>query len=392
MLSEARSKIGVVRKGVIYLDNAGAGPLPEDTINAVKNFVEEWFLNGEPWIRGLESVINSKELFAQLIGSDVEEIAATPGLTYGLNIVLTSLRIKRDSNIVVTDINFPTSVYTAHAMKRSGLISEVRIARLYDKHEDIEDHIEKLINDKTSIVLIDHVSWITGYKIDLRRISEKAREKGSYLIVDGFHAAGVLPINVRDLNVDIYLTGTYKWLMSLHGGGFIYVRKDLLKELEIRYSGWFGVRDSPINRLKIFGEEMFKEPFNLEKIDLPDDASKLEWGTHPLIVFTGVEASLKYLIDYKAPESYVYHTKRLVEMIRTGLEEMRCEIVTPENSESSIIVFKTKDPYKVARELEKNNIIVSARPGVIRISPHFYNTEEEVETTLKILKRIDPCE
>jgi len=104
------------------------------------------------------------------------------------------------------------------------------------------------------------------------------------------------------------------------------------------------------------------------------------------------EASLKYLIDYKAPESYVYHTKRLVEMIRTGLEEMRCEIVTPENSESSIIVFKTKDPYKVARELEKNNIIVSARPGVIRISPHFYNTEEEVETTLKILKRIDPCE
>lgn len=389
-MSGARDRIGVVSRGYVYLDNAGAGPLPLDTLEAVEKYVAMWYESGEPWIEGLEAVRNSKRLFAEMVRTSVDNIAAVPGLTYGVNIVLSSLKIPRDSNIVVAETNFPTTVYTAHAMRRSGLVSEVRIARP-GGGASLEEAVERLIDEKTSLVMIDHVSWINGYRIDLERIVETAHRHGAYVLVDGFHAAGVIPVDVERLGVDFYATGTYKWLMSLHGGGFVYIRKDIMRELETRFSGWFSVRDSPLYRLERYGRDMFREPFDIERLEPADNASVLEWGTWPLVVFVGIEASLRFLLRHDAPGVYESHTRRLVERLHDLLGEIGCEVITPRESMAGIVVFRSRDPYRVSEILARERIIVSARPGVVRVSPHFYNTEEEIEKTIEVLRRTDAC-
>lgn len=391
MSSNARSRIGIVLEGYVYLDNAGAGPLPLDTLQRIKEFAEKWFRSGEPWVEGLESIERSKRLFAELIKASPEEIAAVPGLTYGLNSVLSSLRINRSKDIVVADGNFPTSVYTAHAMRRAGLVRNVIIARVLGSR-DVEEKIEKLINDDVGLVLIDHVSWINGYRLDLRRIAEKAHYHGALVIVDGFHSAGIIPVDVRRYDVDFYLTGSYKWLMSIHGAGFVYARRDVIEDLNPGFSGWFGVEDSPIARLKIYGEKMFEKPYDIEDLRPARDASKLEWGTGSLISFAALEASLRFLLEYKAPEYFETHVRKILRRLYDELNEINCDIVTSDEIPSGILVFRSRDPYDIADKLSKNRIIVSARPGIIRVSAHFYNTREEIELLADRIKTLKACE
>ena len=390
LVSDARSRIGVIANGYIYLDNAGAGPLPVDTVEAVMNYVEKWYSNGEPWIEGLEALERSKHRFAELINASYHEVAAFPGLTYGLNTLLSSLKIPRGSNIIATDLNFPTSLYTLHAMKRSGLVSEVRIIKSRDGIVSLSD-IEKVIDDKTYALVIDHVSWISGYKFDIREISKIAHEKGALVIVDGFHAVGVIPVNVKYLDVDMYLTGTYKWLMSLHGGGFGYVKSEFLEDLTPSYSGWFAIEDSPTHRMRLYGEEMFREPFNIDDLRLSKSASKLEWGTNPLTIFVGVEASLNFIMKYDAPGKYNIHTEYLVRKLMRGLEELGCKVLTPEESKAAIVVFESRDPYYVQEKMFEKRIVVSARPGIVRISPHFYNSVEDINAVLQTLSELKIC-
>lgn len=388
MSLEARSRIGVVSEGFIYLDNAGAGPLPVDTVESVKRFVDQWFRSGEPWIEGLEAVESSKKLFADLVKVSPDEIAATPGLTYGLNSLLSSLDLDGTRDIIVSDANFPTSIYTAHSMKRAGLVRNVIIARVLASR-DPDESIEKLINDRTALVLIDHVSWISGYRFDIRRIVDKAHRHGALVAVDGFHAVGVIPVDLRKLDVDFYLTGSYKWLMSLHGAGFVYVRRDLIDRLNPKFSGWFSVEDSPIKRLKTIGREMFKKPFDIERLGLARDASILEWGTGSLVSFAALESSLRFLLRYNAPEYFETHTRVILKKLYEELSSTGYNIVTPDNIPSGILVFRVRDSYEIADRLSKNKIVVSPRPGVIRVSPHFYNTREEIEILVEELKSID---
>ena len=383
-INDIRSKINIVKK-YIYFNNASSGPLFIDTIEYVKKFLDMWSEEGEPWDFALDCIIETKKLFAEFIGGSKDEIAAVPGATYGINTILSSIRYVHGCNVVVSELNFPTSIYTLHTLRRRGFIKEIRIARSINGYVPFEKY-EKLIDDKTAIVLVDYVAWITGYRERIREITEIAHRHGSIIITDAYQAVGVIPIDVKKENIDVLVTGSSKWLMGIHGAGFIYINKDIINELEPMFSGWMSIEDSVLIKRER-GEELLDKPFDIEQFKLSSTASRFEWGTWPLISFIGTKASLHMLRKYDAPGKYNNHTSKIIEVLMNGIEELGFRIVTPKDSYAAIISFEYKDPKKLANYLKSKNVIVSPRPGVIRLSPHFYNTIEEAEKFLEILKQ-----
>jgi selenocysteine lyase/cysteine desulfurase len=384
-LEELRSRIEITSKK-IYFDNAGAGPLSIDVIESIRSFLELWSREGEPWDEALDHIVEARKEFASLIGADYRNVAAMPGVTYGLNSLLSSLKIKPGSNAVTSPLNFPTGIIALQAMRASGLLKEVRIARARDWYVPLEEY-ERLIDDNTSIVLVDHVSWITGYRERIREISEMTHRRGAILITDAFHSVGVIEIDVKKEGVDALLCGSYKWLMGPHGAGFVYVSNQLLEDLEPRYSGWMGIEDSVLAR-KSRGERLFERPFNIEIFKPARDATKLEWGTWPVIAFEGVLASMRLLKRFEAPYRYATHTSKLIDRVVDGLKELGLKITTPLDRRAAIITFQYRDPYTLAERLRREGVVVSPRPSIIRLSPHVYNTMEEVETFLEKLKEL----
>ncbi len=382
MSENVRSKIRVL-ENYVYLDNASSGPLPDPVVDAVKSFSESWAFKGEPWDEGVEALLDVKRLFSNFIGASYYNVAAFPGVTYGLGVILSSLKVKRKSNIVVGSHNFPTSIIMARALERSGVVSEVREADALKWGFGV---YEKLIDDNTSIVMVDYVGWLSGHVEDIRELSRIAHDHGAILVTDAFHAVGVMPVDVKSLNVDVLITGSYKWLMSIHGAALAYIRGELLESMEPPIAGWMSIEDSIVKRM-IRGEPEFERPLETLKIKLAEDASKLELGTQPLIAYVALREALKFLIEHEATLKYESHTWKLAEELANGLENLDYTLYTPRERHSAIITFKHREPQKLAGELEKEGVKVAARPQLIRVSPHFYNTKEDIYKLLEALER-----
>ncbi len=379
-LDSLRRQIPIVESKV-YLDNAGAGPLTTPVMMRIVAFLGLWQEEGEPWDEALEDIVEARRLFARLIGASLEEVAAVPGVSYGFNALVSSLRLDGRGNVVAGPVNFPTTYYTLHALKRRGLVREVRIVG-GEPGPSLEEW-EKAIDDETRLVVADHVSWITGYMEDLKSLSEIAHGHGAILVTDAFHSVGVVPVDVKRLGVDALVTGSYKWLMAPHGAGMVYVSRGLQEELDPMLSGWMAVDDGVIDRMQR-GERLFERPFNTKTLNPAKDARILEWGTWPAISFIGLLASLEEVIlKYDAPGRYENHTRTLVERLIDGLEEAGHEVITPRDRKAAIVTFRHPEPYKLAEKLKTSGVIVSPRPGRIRVSPHFYNTKEEIDKLLE---------
>ncbi|MCE4610602.1 MAG: aminotransferase class V-fold PLP-dependent enzyme [Desulfurococcales archaeon] len=385
-LREVRGLIPITREKV-YFDNAGAGPLSKPVLEAIEGFARLWAERGEPWDEALEHIVEARRLFAGLIGARLEEVAAVPGVTYGYNALLSSLRLDGRGKAVAAPYNFPTTYYSLHGLRSRGLLKEVVILDSPEPGPGIGDW-ERAIDDETVLVVVDMVSWITGKLEDLKALAEIAHSHGAILVTDAFHAVGVIPVDVKRLGVDALLCGSYKWLMGPHGAGFVYVSKRLLDELDPMLSGWMAVEDSVIERMWR-GEPLFERPFNVRELKPARDAKVLEWGTWPAIAFEGTLAALKLIHRYRAPERYSSHTSRLVERLMDGLEAQGYTLITPRDSKAAIVTFRHTRPYEVAKALYAHDIIVSPRPGRIRVSPHFYNTPEEVDRFLEVLREAE---
>lgn len=386
LVDSARSKIGILRK-YVYLDNASSGPLPDPVVNAIRSFTDKWASEGEPWEDGVEAWLECKKLFSQLVKASPDEVALLPGVTYGLSVILSSLKLRENSNIVVSSLNFPTSILIARSMVARGLVREVRVAEARGGHVDF-DVYEKLVDDGTSIVMVDYVGWLSGHVENLKELARLAHDHGALLISDAFHAVGVLPVDVKSLDVDVLITGSYKWLMSVHGAALAYVERSVLDEIQPPYAGWMAVEDSVIQRI-IKGEPEFERPLDTSRLVLARNSMKLEWGTLPLLALVALRESLKFILEHEAPELYHNHTWRIAERIAEGLEELGYTLYTPRDNHSAIVTFRHEKPLRIAEELEKKGIKVAARPKLVRVSPHFYNTLEDADKLVEHLKDIN---
>jgi selenocysteine lyase/cysteine desulfurase len=382
-VQEVRKQVPLLTNNV-YLDNAGAGPPPDTVLAAMNSFLTEWRDYGEKWEDWLMEIVRARDLFARIINATLDEVACIPNVSSGLAAIGNALPLHGGQNIVVSELNFPTNIYIWHAMKRKGLLSELRVLKAKNGQIPISE-FEKAIDDKTAAVSIDYVSWMNGCREDVRAIAQIAHSHGALMLVDAFHAIGVIPVDARKLGVDVLTCGTYKWLMGPHGTAFLYVNHEALDQLDPGIVGWHGISDSVVARVRS-KQETFGRPFDIAGVAPAKDATRFEWGTWSVVTVIGAMAALEFTLKY-APGEREPLIERLNERLVDGLRRKGKRITSPleKGRRSGIVTFEVDDAAQVCRKLQQEHVVVAPRPGTLRVSPHFYNLDNEIDTLLEKL-------
>jgi selenocysteine lyase/cysteine desulfurase len=383
--------IDLVRKEIpvtsrrAYFDNAGTGPPSINVLNAIHEYLTDWRDFGENWEEWLPMIIDSRRLFGKMIGANTEEIASVPNVSSALIALASSMKYKPGGNIVISDLNFPTNIYLWHLQKTHGRVKDVRLLHADNNGVVSLDQWDQAIDDNTSIVSLDYVSWTNGCREKIREVTEIAHEHGAFVIADAFHGLGVFPINAKQDGVDALVCGMYKWLQGPHGAAYLYTRKERIGELDPSYIGWHGVEDSVVRRLT-HQQDLFGKSFDINEAKPSPDATRFEGGSWGVVSIIGAKAALEYALKHDQAERY-HRVLRVTDHLIDGLKKKGRKILTPLQSDrrSGIVVFEDQDPHATFEKLKSLNITVASRVKAIRVSPHYYNTEEEIDKLLAAL-------
>lgn len=253
----------------IYLNSCSLGALSLRSRARVAEYLDLWDARGaaawyDVW---WEALAQLRERYGRLIGARGAEIALHPNISSALAAVAESLDYRRRPKVVVTGLDFPTVAYQWLAKRGEGV--EVVVVESPDATRVPLEMVERAIDDRTVLLATSHVFFTSGAIQDARAVAELAHRRGALALVDGYQAAGQLPVDVKRLDVDFYCSGGLKWLLGGSGIAFLYVRPELISGLAPRTAGWFAHR------------EQFR--FDTRELRLHDDARRFETGTPPMM-------------------------------------------------------------------------------------------------------------
>jgi kynureninase len=358
-----------------YLNSCSLGALSRRSMEAMTRFQELWNEHGAQawytlWMGELAAM---REKFARLINAKPHEVALAPNVSVALGEIASALDFSTRNRVVLADMDFPTLAYQWLARQRLGV--EVDFVRSPD-HVIVpaEAFIER-IDDRTALAATSRVSFLNGYIQDVRAIAEAAHRHGAYVLVDDYQGTGQIPLDVKALDVDFLVTGTLKWLMGGPGLALMYVREDLIPQLQPAMTGWFASRD--------------QFAFRTTQLDYKEDARRLEAGTPSVAAIYCASAAIDIVHEIGVPR--IRERTRFLgdDLARRALAK-GWRLLGPDSGEqrSSIVVVGMERPEEIVQALTSRNIIVDSRPDRVRISPHFYNTVEENEAIVEAMDEI----
>ena len=290
----------------------------------------------------------------------------------GVASLASGLRYARRSKVVLTDWEFPTIGQIWHAQEARG-------ARVVHVHEADDgtiplEHFEQVIDDDTLLVSITHVCYRNGAMTDVRNIVDLAHERGAYVLLDVYQSIGSLPVDVKELGVDFLGAGVLKYLLGSAGLGFFYCRRELIEKVWPTATGWFA--DENI--------------FEMDHTDYSPatTASRFQSGTPPIpAIYAGI-AGMELMKEIGIAETRK-HVLELQGRLIEGLDELEAELVTPRapGGRGALMCVKSTDVTALVAALDAEGIVTSERDSNLRISPHAYNTAEDVDAVLGALKR-----
>jgi selenocysteine lyase/cysteine desulfurase len=360
----------------IYLNNASTGPMPARSVAAQNEFTAR---RAEPFRLADDDqfavVRKSRELCAQLINASTEEIALMVNTTYGINLAARALPLARGDVILTYDGEFPANIYPWMALERRG----VRLERLplAGGLPDEEGLHVALARPEVRAVTVSWVQFASGYRTDLARLGRACREREVFLVVDAMQGLGGATLDVGNTPIDILACGGQKWLLSPWGTGFTYVRRELVRQLEPEAVGWLAMAASDdFTRLTDYD------------FRYRDDARRFEVFTLPFQDFAGMNASLGLLLEL-GPPAIADHVMRLAGRLTSwAADRSDVRLVTPSDPRhrAGVIAIAPRDPQAVSARLTRAGIVHALREGAIRLSPHGYNTVEEVDRALAIME------
>lgn len=356
----------------VFLNHAAQSPFPKPVADIMRRYVDETSNFGTAQ-KDWEDL--GKPFFAKLVNARTEEIAAVENTSVGLNIAANVLRAPRGSKIVTTDLEYPSVVYP---FLRKGLGLKVHYVKNTNGKILLED-VEKAVDDKTAAVAISQVEYANGFRHDVQAISEIAHKHGAYLIVDAIQATGAIPVDVKKDDADFLTAACYKWLLSPPGAAYLYVKEELIEKFEPPYAGWASVKQ------EIFNTTDF---WDIWKLEFSETATRFEVGSSSFVSFVGAREALKMLLGAGIP-NVERRILKLTDHLIESVKDLGLKLQTPEEKpyRSGIVNFRIDNPKKVAEELGRKGIIVSPRANGIRVSPHFYNTEEEIDELMQEIRK-----
>jgi selenocysteine lyase/cysteine desulfurase len=316
------------------------------------------------WMPKLEE---AKERFARLINAQPHEVTISHSISSALSSVASAIDHRDRPAVVCCDLDFPTIPYQWLVKERLGV--QVRYARSPNRIAVPLNAYEQVMDDRVALLATSHGFYATGAVQPIRALADLAHAHGARILVDGYHTVGVVPVDVKALDIDFYLGGTLKWLCGGPGLTFIYVSEELISELQPTISGWFASAD--------------QFAFDNQQHVLAPSADRFELGTPSVpTAYTGV-AGMDLVLQAE-PERIWPRLQMLTERVIARARRSGYGIMSPENAQErgGIVMLRLKEPQETVNELAERGFTVDYRPGLLRVSPHFYNTMSDVDSLM----------
>jgi cysteine desulfurase / selenocysteine lyase len=358
----------------VYLNNASIGPLPERTRVILERFnLRRCAPHLLPDREMFGMMAETRAKIARLIGASPDEIALAPNTTFGISMAARALPLGRGDIVLVSDKEFPANVYPWMRLGDRGATMEL-VPTTAEGWPDEARLLERLRDPRVRVLAVSLVQFSNGYLVDLERLSAATRETGASLVVDAIQGVGQLPVDVGRVAVDVLACGGQKWLLSPWGSGFVYVRRELIARLEPAITGWLAFEGTDdLSRLTSYDDR------------LRADARRFELMTLPYQDFAGLNGSLDLLLELSV-ERIRDHIRALHQPVLAWAERSGARVASPRGaSGSGILCVSPPEVKEVHRRLKASRIVCSLREGAIRLSPHCYNTLEEMERVAQTL-------
>jgi kynureninase len=360
-----------------YMISNSLGAMPRGVYDGMRAYADSWAERGvRAWEEGWwEMAVGVGDKIAPLIGAGPGEISLHQNVTLTQAVISSCFDFRGPRNkVVMVELEFPSIQYFYQEQRRHGARVEV-----IPTPDDIRLDLDKLlaaIDETTLLVPISQVLFRSSYVVDACAIIERAHRVGAHVILDAFQAAGTIPLDVRRLGVDFAVGGVLKWLCGGPGVAYLYVREDLRAKLSPSLTGWIAHR----------------RPFAFETgaIDPREDSFRYLNGTPHIPALYACQPGLD-ILNKVGIAAIRDKSMRMTARLMEGAKSRGWRVNTPENpaERAGTVSVECPHAYEVCRELLAREILVDYRPKAgVRISPHFYNREEECDFTLAQMEEI----
>jgi cysteine desulfurase/selenocysteine lyase len=373
-MNQELRKLFPITKQYAYLNHAAVSPPPVPVLEAVQKQMldvqQNGVLNYKSWIATKE---RARRLAAGMLNARPEQVVFMRNTSDGLSTIAGGFKWREGDNIVTFRREFPSNIYPwLHVRDRFGV--EVRMCEERDGRIDLDELIA-LIDDRTRIVALSFVQYGSGFRADLERVGRAARAHDALFVVDVIQGMGVFPMDVDAQLIDVAAGACHKWLLAPEGIGLLYISDRARARVEPTLVGWISVVD----------------PEDYGNFDQEYKPAALPWetGTGAMALLHGLEAGLKVLND-TGIEPITNYLDQLTDYLCEHLIAKGYEIVSSRKpgEKSQIVCIKPKhgwSPMEIYAHLKQRNVVVAPRGERVRISPHLYNTMEDLNRLIDAL-------
>jgi cysteine desulfurase/selenocysteine lyase len=359
--------------GLVYVNHAAVGVLPVATRDALHAMIDDHAARGVLGTAPREMALPAyRRRIAEFVGGRSEEIALLRNTGDGATVIAQGLDLGPGDEVITGANEFGANAYPWFALRERGVTVTLIDA---PRERMTPDVLKRTMTPRTRVVSVSWVTFDDGYRHDLAALAEVAHAGGALFVVDAIQGLGAFPLDVNATNVDAIYAGGAKWLLSLQGVSFLWLRANLLDRIALRMPGWRSVAD-------MWDFLDYTQP-------PAPDASRYEGGTPNILGALSLATSIAVLTS-AGIERIATHVLALTDRLADGLRSRGYTLLTDRSSESvksGIVTFHRDDVHPVAlgKRLNQAQICTTYRPTGIRIAPHGYNTHDEIDAILEAL-------
>lgn len=359
-----------ITKQDIYLNYAAASPIANSTISSINAMAKQMERPlSEHFYSWCDLLEETKKYVAELINAKSTEIAFCQNTSTGLSIIASAVQFKPGDRVLVPHNEFPTNSYVWQNLQHKGVIFEFFYV---ETGVSIVETLQKLDLTNVRLISVSAVSYETGRQYELQALTSFCRSQGILICLDAIQAIGAIPFDVNVIQPDFVACGAQKWLLGGIGTAFIYVRKELLNELNVPIVGWGSVRNTV--------------DFSSKELDLASDMRRFEPASPNILAITALHKSLQELRRFGWKNIY-NRIAANVEYLTERLNRLGIKTLAEQDLPSGIISFSsTQSVNELQSKFEKNKIHITIRENYLRVSPHFYTIKSEMDAFLEVLQ------
>ena len=371
-----RSEFPILEK-TVYLISHSLGAMPASTYDRLHEYAEIWATRGvRAWAEGWwDMPVTVGDEVARIIGADPGTVVMHQNVSVCQSLVLSCLTPTPERNkIVYSELNFPSVMYVYEAHARDGRLN-IEIVKSDDGITVPLERMLAAIDESTLLVPFSHVLFKSAFLQDAKAIIDRAHEVGALVVLDTYQSAGTVPFSVKELDTDFATGGSVKWLCGGPGAGYLYVRPDLQNKFEPKTTGWMA-HQAPF----AFDTELHYSP----------NITRFLHGSPAIPALYAAQSGYRIINEIgvnRIREKSVRQTQYLIELA----EEAGFRVTSPHDpsQRGGTVTIAHENASAIAKELVRREFVIDFRPGAgIRISPHFYTTDEEIALVIQEMKKI----